>query len=105
MTDMQKAEEIAESLRQEPYSLLKNNCISKSVRFRRMCKSEDIPARLVICLGLSETRLLGRRVVIPVIHGWGDVGGKRFETSRPLGSSGLLGIVPANIQPVITMRL
>lgn len=105
MIDLHKAEEIAESLRQEPYSLLKNNCISKSLRFRRICKSEGIPARIAICLGLSETRLLGCRVLIPVIHGWGDVGGKRIETSRPLGSSGLLGIVPENIQPVITIRV
>ncbi len=47
-------------------------------------------------------RLFGRRIVIPVIHGWGEVEGRRIETSRPIGSSGLWDIVPANIRPVIT---
>ena len=104
MKHLEREEEIAEALRQEPYSLLRNDCIIKSVRFKRMCKSEGIAARVVVCFGLSRARLFGHWMVISVIHGWGEVESRRIETSRPLGSSGLWGIVPANIRPIITIR-
>ena len=98
------AERVAELLRREPYSLLTNDCITKSVRFKRICQSRGIPARVVVCIGLARARWLIYWLVIPVIHGWGEVERKRIETSRPLGSSGLWGIVPVNIQPIITLR-
>jgi hypothetical protein len=98
------AERAAELLRREPYSLLTNNCITKSVRFKRVCKSRGISARVVACFGLARARWLSHWLIIPVIHGWGEVEGKRIETSRPLGSSGIWGIVPVNIQPIITVR-
>ena len=104
MTPLQRAEEIAEELRHEPYSLIRNDCITKSTRFRRKCKSEGIVARVAVCIGLSRARWFGRWLVIPVIHSWGEVEGRRIETSRPLGSSGLWGIVPMNIRPVATIR-
>lgn len=104
MTNMDRAQEIAEGLRQEPYELLRNDCIRKSVRFKRVCQSEGISARVAVCIGLSKTRLFRRWVVIPVIHAWGEVDGTRVETSRPLGSSGFWGIVPVNIRPIITIR-
>ena len=104
MAWLDKAEEIAEVLRQEPYSLLKNDCITKSLRFRRTCKSEGISARVVVCIGLTRARWFGRWLILPVIHGWGEVAGKRIETSRPLGSSGLWSIVPADIRPLIVLR-
>ena len=54
-------------------------------------------------IGLARARLFGRWLTIPVIHGWGEVEGKRIETSRPLGASGIWGIIPANIKPVIAL--
>jgi hypothetical protein len=103
MTDLNQVEEIAEALRNEPYNLLRNDCITKSLRFKRVCKSRGIPARVVVCIGLAQASWLGHRLVIPVVHGWGEVAGKRIETSRPLGSSGLWSIVPADIQPLIAL--
>jgi hypothetical protein len=104
MSNPEKADSIAEKLRQEPYSLFRNDCITKSVRLKKGCQAVGIPARVVVCLGLAKARWFGCWFTIPVIHGWGEVEGKRIETSRPLGSSGLWGIVPVNIKPVIAIR-
>ena len=97
-------EGIADKLRHEPYLLLKNDCISKSIRFKKECKSIGIESKVVVCLGLAKARWFRRWPTIPVIHGWGEVKGIRIETSRPLGSSGIWGIVPVNIKPVVRLR-
>jgi len=103
VSNLEKAERIAEQLRQEPYRLFRNDCITKSLRLKKNCKAEGIPASVVVCLGLAKAELLGRQLTIPIIHGWGEIEGKRIETSRPLGSSGIWGVVPVTIKPVITI--
>ena len=105
---MEIADEIAESLRQEPYHLFRNDCLIKSLRFCYKCRERGIKARLVFCvLGLTKAKLpLLGEVIIPYSpHFWGEVKGQRFETSRPLGSHGHLGIVPSRIRPIFTVRL
>jgi len=104
VSDLAKVEKIAERLRQEPYNLLRNDCITKSIRLKRQCKALGIPARVVACIGLTRARLFGFWLTIPVIHGWAEVDGKRIETSQPLGSSGTWGIIPVNIKPIIAVR-
>ena len=104
MDSLEEAEQIAEQLRRESYRLLTNDCIIKSLRFKKACKSKGIPARVVVCIGLARARWLGHWLTIPVIHGWGELNGKRIETSRPLGSAGIWGIVPVNIRPVLAVR-
>jgi hypothetical protein len=104
MDNILKAEEIAWKLRQEPYRLLSNDCITKSVRLKKQCRALSIPVKVVICIGLARARWFGHSLIIPVVHGWGEVEGKRIETSRPLGSSGIWGIIPVNIRPVIALR-
>jgi len=101
MDNFKKAEELAEKLRQEPYVLFKNDCLSKSLRLRRQCKDLGIDASVVVCIGISKAKWFGQWVTIPAIHGWGKVEGKRIETSRPLGSKGIWSIVPMHIKPVI----
>lgn len=101
MSDVEKAEEIAEALRCEPYILFSNDCIAKSRRLKRACLALGIKARLVVCLGYARAKLFGRSLVVPVIHGWGEVEGRRIETSRPLGHSGFIGIIPIRIKPLI----
>jgi hypothetical protein len=103
-SNLEKAESVAEKIRQEPYNLIKNDCITKSVRLKKACQTMGIPARVVVCIGLVKARFFGCWFTIPVIHGWGEVEGKRIETSRPLGSEGIWGIVPVNIKPVIAIR-
>jgi hypothetical protein len=102
--DTEKADAIAEKLRQEPYRLFANDCITKSVRFKRECRVIGVSARVVVCLGLARARWFGHWLTVPVIHGWGEVAGKRIETSRPLGSAGIWCIVPVLIRPLVSLR-
>jgi hypothetical protein len=104
MSNIEQAEKIAEFLRQEPYLLFRNDCIRKSLRLKQKCLELGVLARLVICLGYTRARLFGRFLMVPVIHGWGEVEGQRIETSRPLGHAGIMGIVPVNIKPLIALR-
>jgi hypothetical protein len=107
MSELDIAESIAESLRQEPYHLFRNDCLTKSLRFRSQCLKRGIGARLVWCaLGLAKAKLplLGEITIPYCTHFWGEVKGHRFETSRPLGSQGGLGIVPSQIKPIIVVR-
>lgn len=105
MDRLARVEEIAERLRQEPYRFLTNDCIIKSFRLKRQCRALGITARVVVCLGLAKARVFGRWLTIPVIHGWGEIGGRRIETSRPLGTSGIWGIVPVDIRPVLVIKI
>ncbi len=101
---LRRADELAEALRQEPYHLLTNDCITKSVRFKRACAAAGLPARVALCLGLAEARWFGHWLTVPVIHAWGEVAGARLETSRPLGAAGVWGILPATVRPLVTLR-
>ena len=105
MSNLVKAEEIAERLRQEPYTLFTNDCITKSARLKKEFKLIGIQAKVALCIGLARAKWFGHWLTIPVIHSWGEVEGKRIETSRPLGLSGTWGIIPVNIRPVINVRL
>jgi hypothetical protein len=102
-SSIEKAEQIAEKLRREPYRLLTNDCITKSLRLKRECRASGIPAMVVICLGLARARWFGVWLKIPVIHGWAEVEGRRIETSRPLGAAGIWGIVPVEIRPLLAI--
>lgn len=108
MSDLETAESIAENLRQESYHLFRNDCFTKSLRFRSECRKRGIKAHVVWCaLGLAKAKLpfLGEVTIPYSTHFWGEVKGQRFETSRPLGSQGALGIVPSKIKPIIAIRL
>ena len=108
MDELETAEGIAENLREEPYHLFHNDCLTKSLRFRSECRKRGISAHIVWCaLGLTRSKIpfLGEVIIPYSTHFWGEVRGQRFETSRPLGSQGTLGIVPSKIKPIIAIRL
>ncbi len=92
-------EEIADSIRSEPFNALWNNCLIKSFRFKRECARKGIEARVVISFGY--TRLIRHiRLTIPIIHAWGEVEGRRIEVSRPLDEPGIFGTLDSEIQPL-----
>jgi len=105
MSDLAKVENIAEELRREQYILFRNDCITKSRRLKRQCKLLGVDVKVVICIGLGRAWWFKRWLTIPVVHGWAEVNGKRIETSRQLGTSGIWGIVPMYIKPLISIRL
>lgn len=104
MGNLIEADRIAERLRQEPYVLFKNDCLFKSIRFKKECKAAGMKAKVVVCIGLTRAEWFHHWLTILVIHGWGEVDGKRIETSRPIGSSGIWSIIPINIKPIICVR-
>jgi hypothetical protein len=105
LTNLNEIEIIAENLRQEHYVLFQNDCITKSHRLKKQCKMVGIDARVVICIGIARARWFNRWLTVPVIHGWAEIDGKRVETSRRLGSSGIWDIVPMYIKPVFCLRI
>jgi hypothetical protein len=102
-----KVNEIANRLRNEPYRLLTNNCLHKSIRFAKLCKEQGISAKVVLCLGVASARLVGSktRIPVPVVHCWGSVRDMRIEVSHPLGTEAIAGIVPSQIRPIIRLSI
>jgi len=64
-----------------------------------------MPVRVVICIGTARASFGGQWLTIPVLYAWSELAGRRVEVSRPLGASGIWGIVPADIKPVIKIRI
>jgi hypothetical protein len=105
MSNLEKAQEMAERLRKEPYRFLTNDCLIKSAKLKKECKPLGISARIVTCIGLVRAQVFRLWwMTIPVVHGWAEVEGKRIEVSRPVGVTGMWGIIPADIKPVIKIR-
>lgn len=109
MEELEVARAIAKRLRREPYRLFSNDCVRKTLRFRAECRKRRIDAEAVWCiLGLAKARLpvVGRKTIpICLAHCWGEVNGRRFEISRPLGHRAFRGVIPSTIRPLITVKL
>ena len=108
MDDLKVAEEIARQLREEPYHLLHSNCFLKGIRFCRECQRRGIKSKLVFCIlgvGKNSFPAVGEITRPSVIHFWGEVEGQRLEISRPIGNRGFLGIVPAEMKPLLTIKM
>ena len=102
---MTKVDEIAEKLRQEPYHIfpVRYNCIGKSVRFKKECLRAWIRARVLICFGIVKTRRFGPLIIIPMIHGWGEVEGRRIEVARPLDEKSPWGTFDIDLEPMVAV--
>jgi hypothetical protein len=95
-------EEVADSIRAEPFHSLWNNCLVKSFRFKRKCARRGIEARVVISLGY--TRVMRRlRLTIPIIHAWGEVEGIRVEVARPLDEPSVWGTLDSEVKPLVAI--
>jgi hypothetical protein len=105
MDSFARVDQLAEKLRQEPYHLFRNDCITKSRRLKKACRALGIPVNAIVCLGYARAKLQGHSPWVPVIHGWVELDRRRIETSRPLGHAGFIGIVPVTIKPLIKIRL
>lgn len=97
--------DIAEKVRQEPFSILslKGNCLSKSIRFKELCRRADVEARVVISIGWVDIELLGFKIPLPRIHAWGEVDGTRIEVAAPLDMIRVLGYCDIDIKPMLAI--
>jgi len=77
-------EEMAGIIRKRPYSILRDNCLIKSVEFARRCTAMGLEARVVLCLALFRLRVpvLGFRVPVLGPHFCTEVLGKQYEVSH-----------------------
>lgn len=104
-------EEIADSIRAEPFHSLCNNCLVKSLRFKKECLRRGIEARVVVCFGYTRVIrhpsmiLLGRMkgLTIPIIHTWGEVEGRRIEVARPLDEPSVWGTLDSEVKPLVAI--
>ncbi|MFC1910555.1 hypothetical protein ACFLXC_04645 [Chloroflexota bacterium] len=92
-------DEIADSLRQEPFNTLTNNCLIKSFRFKRRCAELGIKARVVISFGYAPVSR-GLRFFVPIIHGWAEVDGCRIELAHPLDDPNVFGTLDSEVKPL-----
>lgn len=77
-------EELAGKIRKRPYSLISDNCLTKSVEFARRCTAMGLEAKVVTCLALFKLRVpvVGFRVTVVGPHFYTEVLGKRYEVSH-----------------------
>ena len=95
-------EEVADSIRREPFHSLWNNCLIKSLRFKRECARRGIEARVVVSFGCTRV-IRYIRLRIPIIHAWGEVDGCRIELARPLDEPGVWGTLDSEIKPLVAI--
>lgn len=69
-----------ESVYQEPYSLLTNNCFHKAIRIARKARDLGKDAQLVPCWSIAPKRLWG---LIPIIspHAYTLIDGEKVDVS------------------------
>ena len=95
-------EEVADSIRCEPFHSLWNNCLVKSFRFKRECARRGIEARVVVSLGY--TRVIRHiRLTIPIFHAWGEVECRRIEVARPLDEPSVWGTLDSEVKPLVAI--
>lgn len=99
MTNVQRAEELAEKLRQEDFSFMRNSCIRKSIRLKRQLKGHGVSSRILFCIGTAKANWFGHLILTPSVHTYLDVDGTRIETARQPEDFDVWHITPANIKP------
>ncbi len=100
-----EVERIAQELRYDPFHLLWNNCIIKSLRLKKKCQALGIPVEVEVCLGKVRFNWLGRWFTSLTVHGYGKIRGEKIEVAHPLDRIGPFGVVDADIVPVFTVLL
>ena len=77
-------EELAGKIKKRPYSLVSDNCLTKSAEFARRCTAMGLEAKVVACLALSYKRVPRAHFRVPVVHPhfYAEVLGKRYEVSH-----------------------
>jgi hypothetical protein len=76
-------EELADKIGKRRYSLISDNCFTKSVEFARRCTAMGLEAKVVSCLALFKlgVPVVGFRVTVVGPHFYTEVLGKRHEVS------------------------
>lgn len=98
---MEQVHDIAEKIRHEPFNTITNNCLIKSLRFKRACKEAGIDVAVVMTFGIVEFRRYGLHGRLPFIHTWAYVDHTRVEVARPLDQMSPWGTYDIDLKSVI----
>jgi len=79
--DQEFIDRLVHNLQQENWSMLKNNCFHKSIKFYRVCRARGLDAHILVGIGIQITR---RPIRIPFLsaHARGWVDGVEYEVSN-----------------------
>ena len=77
-------DDLVGKIRRRPYSIVRDNCLTKSVEFARRCTAMGLEAKVVLCLALFRLRVpvLGFRAPVIGPHFYTEVLGKQYEISH-----------------------
>lgn len=96
-----RVEHIAERLRKEPFHILRNNCLIKSLRFRKECREIGVGARVVFALVLFPCARFPLPPWVMWFHAWAEINGRRIELARPLDERNTAYTFDVDIRPII----
>ena len=102
----QPVEGLAGKIRKRPYSLISDNCLTKSAEFARRCTAMGLEAKVVSCLALFKlgVPVVGFRVTVVGPHFYTEVLGKRYEVSgKPNDEKGFR--IAGDGEPKVLARL
>jgi len=102
---MKQVYAMAERLRQEPFNIITNNCLIKSLRFKRECKRIGIDAYVVIAVGIVGLERFNLSLKLLFVHGWAEINGQRIEVARPLNQKSPWGTFDIDFRPLARIRI
>ena len=107
MTKQQRpVEELAGKIGKRPYSLISDNCFTKSVEFARRCTEMGVEAKVVPCLALYYLHAPQVHFRMPIVslYFYTEVLGKRYEVSgKPNDEKGFR--IAGDGEPKVLARL
>lgn len=98
-----KVNAIAEKLRREPFQMFGNNCLRKSLKFRRECRGIGVSVRIVLSLCLTPCKRFPLPPKVVWVHAWAEIDGQRIELARPLGERNTVNTFDIDIKPIIAI--
>lgn len=97
--------EIVEQIRHVPFNTFTNNCLIKSLRFRKECRKVGVKAAVVMTLGIVELNRFGIHAKLPFTHTWAYIDECRIEVARPLDQKSPWGSYDIDLKPIIGIWL
>ena len=96
---------IADRIRRETYHVFTNNCVHKTLRFRKECRRIDIRVEVVLALVIVPCKRWFLPPYIPWYHAWARVYGQRVELARPLDEKSVFNTFDVDTRPIVAIYL
>ncbi len=95
---------ITETIRKEPFQMFWNNCIIKSIKFRKRCRALNYEVTIAFAFVITTCDRWCLPPKIPWFHSWPEIYGQRIEIARPLDEKNTANTYDIDIKPVLTVR-